>query len=121
MKRDAVLPEWARAISPGKIEVDAELFYPAILAELGIDEEDASQYWLAVAKAVMRMDVQVAVAGTNLAPTPGGALTILVKDATKAKGHSRFAMRFRDEGDGSAAGAMAARDHYKRLRGVLPA
>jgi len=115
------LPSWAEIKSPGYVDVQADQFYPAILAELGVEDGAADQYWLQVAKNIMKMDVRVAVAGTENAAPATGALTILVQDNTKVEGVSKYALKVHPEGKGATAGAREARDHYKRLRGFLPA
>lgn len=117
MKRKAVLPTWATAISAGKIEIDAAKFYPEILEELWVDEdwpvplepteegaeptyadndkmyqglqrEEIDQYWLEVALQVAKRDLQVAINNTDLMPAKGSALVIIVKDGTKASNKS---------------------------------
>ncbi len=120
MAKELVLPSWATLISPGKVEVDAGQFYPAILSELGVEDSAINQFWLEVAKSIMKMDIRVAVAGTEQAPEGQGALTILVRDDTKEGGVSKYAQKAYPEGDGAVAGANAARDHYRRLRGFVP-
>lgn len=115
-----VLPTWAEEISPGKVQVDASEAYPTVLDELGIDESKVDQYWLAVARAVMRMDVELGVAGTGSVPE-NGSLLILVNDSTKGGGVSKWAESAYQRGEGAAAGAKAAKDIYGKLRGVLPA
>lgn len=122
--RPAQLPDYAAAIAPGKIEVQAHLFYPAWLAELGVADADIDQYWLECAFQCMKLEIQLAVAGTGLAPRSGGALAILVNDSTKGKsGVSKYAQRAHPEGRGVAAAmnGKEARRHFQRLRGVLPA
>lgn len=121
MTRQATLPAWAKAISPGIIEIQADQFYPALLEELGVEEADIDQYWLETAYQCAKLDVQFAVAGTEHQAAPGGALRIIVKDTSKAEnGTSRWAQIQYPEGKGAKAAAQdkEARAHYKRLRNL---
>lgn len=120
--REASLPDWAVALDKGKIEVDAEKFYPAILGELGVAEQDVDQYWLELAKTFMKFEVRLAIAGTALMPKSGGASVIYIVDGSKASGGvSDWAQDAHAKGQGAIAGAKDAREAFKRLRGVLPA
>lgn len=129
MTREAKLPAWAKALAPGKIQADAEQFYPAILAELGIEAGKETPYDLEVAFQFMKMDVQAAVFGTDLAAKPGGALSIIVVDDSRAanNGVSRWAQKNRRFTDAQRVEALKAskgkeaRAHYLRVRGFLPA
>lgn len=116
--RQAQLPAWAKAIAPGKIEIEAAKFYPEWLGLLGVKEDQINQYWLECAFQCAKMDIQFAVAGTELMPPEGGALVILVKDDDKASG--KWAQKKYPEGDGIKAAAQGkqAREHYKRIRQV---
>lgn len=111
--KQASLPDWAKANCPGKIEIDAEKFYPEIIIELWDDENwpdkkniaakgkpenlqyadkmyndlqrtEIDQYWVETAFQVAKLDVQSAVSGTELMPDKGGALLIIVKDGSKS-------------------------------------
>jgi len=115
METNATLPSWAEAIAVGKVEINAEEFYPAILAELWADENwpekvntapdgepevlrfsekmyegltrnKPDSYWFEVAFQVAKMDIQSAVSGSDLMPKKRGALVILVKDGSKSEG-----------------------------------
>ncbi|SEN43472.1 hypothetical protein [Nitrosomonas marina] len=116
--KTAQLPAWAKALAPGKIEIQASVFYPEWLALLGVAEKDINQYWLECAFQCAKMDIQFAVAGTELMPSPGGALVILVKDDDKVTG--RWAQKNYPEGKGvdAATRGKEAREHYRRIRQV---
>jgi hypothetical protein len=125
--KKANLPAWATAIAPGKIEIDAEQFYPELIDELWSDDhwpaegqpmadiqrKKLDQYWLEVAHQCAKLDVQFAVAGTELMPKTGGALVILVKP-----GKTDYAQKKYPAGRGveAAAKGLEARAHYKRIR-----
>lgn len=139
MNTETSLPEWAKALSVGKIEIDAEVFYPEIISELwddknwpkettekmyeGLQREVVDQYWAEVAFQVAKMDIQSAVSGSDLMPKKGGALLIIVKDGSKAKndGKSSWAQinlpKKRDPK--LATTGKEARNHYKRIRALL--
>jgi len=121
--KKASLPAWANAIGPGVIEVDASGFYTEILTELQVDAEKYNQYWLEMAKAIMKWDIRAALFGTELAPKGGKALRVIINDTTKAenKGVSVWAQARFPAGKGVVLGAKEARDHYRRLRGFVPA
>ena len=121
MTKELNLPAWAQLLAPSRVEVDASAFYPEILNELGIHESQITQYWLEVAKSIMKYDVRVAVAGTDAAVPVNGALTILVNDDTKQGGVSKYAQAAYPEGGGAFAGAKDAAGYYKKLRGYMPA
>ena len=122
--REASLPSWATVLGKGKIEVDAEKFYPEILGELGVAEKDYDQYWMELSKTFMKFEVRLAIAGTALMPESGGASTIYIVDRSKAaegaNGVSRWAQEAHSEGRGIVEGAKDAREVFKKLRGVLP-
>lgn len=129
------LPTWASAIAPGKIEINAEQFYPDLLNQLWADENwqesgvckglqrgEIDQYWLEVAFQCAKLDIKNAVNGSELSPQKGGALLIMVKDDTKAdSGISRYAMASYKKGKNINYRAIykEAREHYKRIRNIL--
>jgi len=117
MARELVLPKWAKVIAPGKIEIDADGFYPELLEELDAPEE-LDQYWLETAFQCAKMDIQLAVAGTEAKPKPGGALVIIVKDNSKESG--KWALKNHPKGKGveAATKGREAREHFKRIRGI---
>lgn len=110
----AVLPDYAKEISPGKVEVQASEFYPFWLDSLGVSEPD--QYWLDVAFVCMRMDIQLATELTESAPPRGGALVIIVQDSEKT-----YAMNKWPVGDG--AGKLTrkkAQQYFQKVRRATP-
>jgi len=116
--RTAQLPAWANAIAPGKIEIEADGFYPEWLGLLGVADDDIDQYALECAFQCAKMDIQFAVAGTELMPQEGGALVIIVNDGSKEAG--KWRQKFYPEGKGAKAASKGreAREHYKRIRQV---
>lgn len=115
--RELHLPSWATAKGKGRVETDAAVFYPEILAELKVTE--VNRYWLEMARQVAKLDVQLAVAGTEMQAEQGGALVILIKDTTKgADGISKYAQsRYPDE-DGAKLARGDLKRQYANLRGV---
>lgn len=116
--RELSLPKWAKAIGPGKVEIDVSVCYPALLEELGVAEGQIDQYWLEVAFQCAKTDVQLAIAGTDMAPPAGGALVIFVTDPEKSEKGSKWAQKNHPKGRGAEAAARGkeARSHYARIR-----
>lgn len=117
--RTAQLPAWATALAPGKIEIKASQFYPEWLTLLGVESlEKLTQYDLECAYQCAKMDIQFAIAGTDLMPPEGGALCILVKDDDKESG--KWAQKNYPAGKGAEAASKGkeAREHYKRIRQI---
>ncbi|SFK74562.1 hypothetical protein SAMN05216302_101439 [Nitrosomonas aestuarii] len=116
--RTAQLPAWANAIAPGKIEIQADGFYPEWLELLGITEQDIDQYALECAFQCAKMDIQFAIAGTELMPPPGGALVIIANDGSKSSG--KWAQKNYPEGKGVKAASKGgeARAYFKRIRQI---
>lgn len=114
--KTAQLPAWAKALAPGKIEIQASAFYPEWLALLGANMDSLTQYDLECAFQCAKMDVQFAVAGTELMPQSGGALVILIKDDDKADGKWRQSNYPEGKGVEAATKGREAREHYKRIR-----
>lgn len=80
--REVQLPSWAKITGPGKIEADADSFYKEWLGLMGLEGKEITQYDLECAYQCAKLDLQLAVAGTDFVPQ-GGALAIRVKDTTK--------------------------------------
>lgn len=116
--RTAQLPAWATALAPGKIEIQASQFYPEWLGLLGVALDNITQYDLECAFQCAKMDIQMAVAGTELMPPEGGALCIFVKDDDKESG--KWAQKNYPPGKGieAASKGKEAREHYKRIRQI---
>lgn len=126
MTRPLVLPEWAtkhpNEARKHDVVIDLDQAIPAYLAELGVAVEDADQYWITVAMECAKFDVRAAVAGTELAPPEGGGLFIHFKNCPKWK-LSNFPEGFGEQaakkGDPKNSDIKRARDHYKRIRGLI--
>ncbi len=113
---DARLPDWATAVAPGIIRVDADAMYPAMLAVLGATDRDITQYDLECCFQFMKMDLQIAVRNSNTAPVEGGALRILVEG-----GKETWAQRLFPPGRGVAAAMNGeAKTLYRHIRGYTP-
>lgn len=116
------LPKWAKAVGPGKVEVQAAEFYPEWLALLGVAEAEITQYDLECAHQCMKLDIQLAAAGTDFIPDYG-ALVIIVKDTTKAAGasgvQSKWAQCRYPEGKGAgAARGGVVKELFRKIRKV---
>lgn len=117
-KKKAHLPPWAKALKNGRIEIDPDGFYPALLAELGADPDSPTQYWLEVAYQCAKLDVQAAVAGSDLAAPAGGALVILMLNRPKWKIADAPDPDAKSGTPGivKATKGKEARAHYRRIR-----
>lgn len=105
------LPSWAKVIDTAKIEMDAGKFYPEILEDFGVKELD--QYWLEVAFQCAKLDVQLAVSGTEHQAPTGGALCLIVVDEGKQYAQSKY-----PEGKGADQAGKDAKSLWKKLRGL---
>ncbi len=130
------LPKWLKVL-PGvnKFVCDPDIFYPSILAELGV--ETADQYWLGVALGVMKWDFDLRVrldgkvtagrsilrriraddgrkARWNLTMHPAGKIPT-IDEIPVSPGVKKF--------DDLPINLRSAhiRHHYKRIRGFIPA
>lgn len=120
------MPEWIKEV-PDKINtfvVDPDLFYPEILADIGISDEDVNQYWLEVAFAFMKFDFDVAVR-MNKAVTLGIRIVRLVRSDDGRKQRWNLTMHPPGEKDFSMLNlqerSREIRGHYRRVRGFIPA
>lgn len=109
------LPPWARYDPTVQVEnrvpvveVDGPAAYEAWLEELGSPQVD--QYWLEVAYQCIKLDLQLAMRTF--------AFEIRISDPEK-----RFAQVAHPVGKGSAAASrgLEGREHFRRLRGFVPA
>lgn len=124
-KSDIQLPEWATAVEDhpsvlaGKlaivIEVDTDAAIKEWLPLLGCDKPD--QYYLECAYQCMKMDLQLAIAGTKYDGHQSGK-----SHQFNFKRASQWALTRFPPGKGIQAASQGreARDHYKRIRGRLP-
>lgn len=123
MPRELNLPAWAKPHPnrPHAVQVDLDGALPAYFAELGVAEDQIDQYWITVAMICIRLDIQAAVAGTELAPPAGGAFFLMIEDRPKwalknfEPGYGEMAAK---KGDPENPDVLKARDHYKRIRGL---
>lgn len=106
------MPSWAEVMKPGHIKVRAEEFYPQLFDELGYNKESFSQRELEIAYQCMKMDVRMAITGTE-ADVQKGALNIVITNAPKWK-QSNAA----DNGEGIAVRKRAAKLEWSRIRGI---
>lgn len=88
--------------------VNADDFYPVLLAELGFPTDEPTQYHLEVAYQCMKMDMQKEF---------GFAIEIRISDPGKKWALTNFK---KGKGAHAATQGREAREHYRRLRGFIP-
>lgn len=128
----ATLPDWITPVEGFKHRyvLDPDKFYPAILKELNVQDPD--QYWLEITHQIAKLDAQIAIKAAGLARDDVSLVLIIrgdegYKDRWALKNHDAgqmAAVLSKTNGDRKAADkivAGVAREHYKRLRGFLPA
>jgi hypothetical protein len=108
------LPAWMVEVPTpdGKIPayvVNADAAYEAILAELGFDVDELTQYHLEVAYQCIKMECQ------RILGTFGFELRI--KDPEKKWALKKFK---KGRGIDAATKGKEAREHYRRIRGFIP-
>ena len=120
--RELHLPSYATAVAPGRINMEGAQFYPEILAELGVSENEITQYDLELARQIAYIDCKVAVAGTSYqVPDQGGAAVFRFTDATKAddpEGKSKYRQDRYPEGKGVVQARKDLKSVYANLRGI---
>lgn len=99
IKRRAKLPRWARQDDAGRVEIDAGVAYPLVLAALGV--EAPTQYWLEVARRCVTH---------RLKETVGAPLHLHIVDPSGA-----WRLADHPPGPGADAGVAEFRTHYDRL------
>ncbi len=121
----ALLP-WISKLD-GKINefvCDPDIFYPGILADLGVKEHEVTQYWLEIALACMKLDFDVNVRMERaVLPTRRIIRHIRADEGRKARWN--LTMHKHGKLDWSKMGfqerSREVRKHYKRIRGFVPA
>ncbi|HYN37892.1 MAG TPA: hypothetical protein VES39_01430 [Rhodospirillales bacterium] len=96
------LPRWARRGDDGVIEVDPDQAYPVYLALLGIDLDDADQFWAEVARRCLTADLKTLL-GTPL--------------AIRIRPSNHWVLAGLPVGGGAALGAATFRTFYARIEG----
>jgi hypothetical protein len=125
LKRDELLlPPWAEVgksprVEAGKVSVILEADTDGYVAEWFalLDVKTPDQYWLEVAYQCAKMDLQMAISGTQYDPLVSG------KPAEfHFKRSERWALKNFQPGRGVQAASRdkEARVHYLRIRGKLP-
>lgn len=114
------LPAWARVLAADEryaivIEGDTDRYVSEWLQLLKVKAPD--QYWLEVAYQCAKLDLQLAIEGTEFDPR-----TLNKPALFKFTRSSKYALAQHPAGKGSAAATKGreAREHYKRVRGRLP-
>jgi len=121
MKRPMVLPKWANLAKRHSdkvsvcIEVDTDGYIKEWLPLLGVQKVD--QYWLEVAYQCAKLDVQMALVGTEHDPRFSGMPAQF--NFSKAP---EWALTRHPHGKGADAATKGkeARGHYIRIRGRMP-
>lgn len=96
------LPRWARRDPDGAVSVDPDEAYPVYFALLGIDLDDADQFWTEVARRCLTADLKTLL---------GAPLHLRIRDS----GH--WALASLPAGGGAALGAASFRTFYGRIAG----
>lgn len=114
-KLSVILPKWAKQVRGTpipKIEVDPDVCYPAFFKELGVEPKDIDQYWLEVAYQCMKMELQRIL----------GFFAFEIRVRAHRGRKDRWALNNHPPGKGANLATLGreAREHYKRLRGVVP-
>jgi len=118
------LPDWMIPLD-GRIVVDPDRFYPAILDAIGAPKT-LDRFWLECAYQCMKLEVQRLVSGTELDPRPALPLRITVVNRPKWRLTQNPADPKASPGYPEGAGASLAtrrggRDAYRKWRGFIPA
>lgn len=126
------LPNWivADENKPNSFIVDPDIFYPEILAELGIDVASVDQHDLETAYNIMKIDAQYHIHAAGVDPRPEKSLNISVtgkaghKERWGQAGKPKGKMEAIEAEHGDNAWRQVAKDSrekYKSLRGFIPA
>lgn len=115
------LPDWAKVVETPNdrasitIEIDSRGAYREWLGLLEVEKPD--QYWLECAYQCAKLDVQMALTGSDYDPRASQKPALL--KFTRA---DEFALRRFPAGKGTMAATEGreARRHYQRIRGRLP-
>lgn len=117
------LPDWIAPIK-GKVNtfvVDPDIYYPRVLAELGVKKPD--QYWLEVAFGCMKLDFNLHV-GLCGACEPGRSVTRYVRADNGRKRRWNLTMHPPGKTDwrklSLAERSRHIRENYRRIRGFVP-
>ncbi len=97
------LPQWARWGDDGEtVLVDPDQAYPIYLALLGIELDDADQFWVEVARRCLTADLKTLL---------GAPLHLRITDSR------RWVLASLPAGGGAALGASSFRTFYARIEG----
>ena len=117
---DLVLPRWAK-VGPSKdkmavvLKADMDGAMTEWFELLGNPKPD--QYWLEVAYQCAKMDLQMALSGTQFDPRNAGKSSELHFSRAPQWAQSAFP---KGKGADAATQGREARGHYQRVRGRLP-
>ncbi len=110
-----MIPDWAEEVSvdvPGRLDVyriDADLAYPALWEELGFPDSP-TQYHLEVVYQCIKMEMQRCL----------GKFSFEMRIMDPKKNWTQKGVR-KGKGADAASKGREAREHYKRIRGFVPA
>ena len=110
----ARLPAWAapHPTDPNAVLVDPDKLYPALLGEFGVAKPD--KYWIEVCYQCMKLDLQTALRRF-------GFTIHLRGDDGRAQRWKLAAFPGTAADVARATTGREAREHYRRLRGFIPA
>jgi len=120
------LPSWATHVTDRPltvISVDPDRAYPALMRELGVEPEDLDRYWIEVLRTFVKLSLQVAMGRFNFEIRIQGSGDYKGRWALASHEPGRWAEFEARHGKALAERfvQLSAKDHFKRLRGVLPA
>ncbi len=116
------LPDWITPIEgkPNHFAVDPDLFYPAILAEMGVD--DPTHHDLELAFGIMKLDFDMQMR-MNRAAVPGRVVRIVRSDdGRKLRWNKTMFPKGDVDWDALPVSERGRRirETYRRLRGFVP-
>lgn len=127
LKRDTLkLPPWAKVKKSARvdsgaisicIEGDTDGYVREWFALLGVEPGAADQYWLEVAYQCAKMDLQSAITNTVHDPRTSGCSVEFIFTQSERWAQNKYPA---GRGIHAATQGREARDHYRRIRGLLP-
>ena len=120
------LPSWATHLTDTPltvISVDPDKAYPALMRDLGVETGDLDRYWIEVLRTFVKLSLQVALGRFNFGIRIQGSGDYRGRWAHASHRPGRWAEFEAKHGAALAERfvQLSAKDHFKRLRGVLPA
>lgn len=128
------LATWLTRGPDGMLYIDPDIAYPAMLKALGVEPEDIDQYWLEVCYQCVKLETDRIALERGFHPRQTGiglSRTIMSEGGRKQRwAIKNYPDRHADVWPGTntprsgvdrATNGKEAREHYKRIRGFVPA